>query len=124
MVSRHYPAAEHCYNYSLIALYYAELGDTENTLTALEDAARYAVSASHLGEVRYTAPMVNRLVHRPENSTKNYRGNACNLRLKRMEWKAFDFVRDTPRFAEIKAFLEVHAECFPVPAGTFSRFLS
>ncbi|MBQ3176677.1 MAG: helix-turn-helix transcriptional regulator [Clostridia bacterium] len=98
------------YNYSLIALYYAQLQDAENTLTALEDAARYAVTASHTGEVRYTAPMVNRMVHRPENSTKNYTGNACNIRLKRMAWKEFDFVRDTPRFGKVVALLESHAE--------------
>ncbi len=98
------------YNYSLIAMYYAELQDAENTLTTLEDAARYAVTASHPGEVHYTAPLVNRTVHKPENTTKNYKGNACNMRLKRMEWKEFDFVRDDPRFAKITALLKSHAE--------------
>lgn len=42
--------------------------------------------------------------------TKNYTGNACNMRLKRMAWTEFDFVRDTPRFGKVTALPESHAE--------------
>ncbi len=96
--------------YAEIAYQYAILKDSEGVLENLEEAARYAVMAATLGEMRYTAPMVNRLVHKPEESTKNYKGNACNLRLKRLEWKVFDFVREDGRFQKIKAKLIKHAE--------------
>lgn len=96
-------------NWAEIAYHYAGMQDTENTLTALAEAARYAVMTANCGEVHYTAPMVNRTVHKPENSTQNYKGNACNLRLKDLQRHVFDFVRKTNRFREIIMQLEAHA---------------
>ena len=58
----------------------------------------------------YTAPLVNRLKHKNQNTSKNYKGNDCNLRLKALEDKKFDFVRNETAFKKIIADLERHAE--------------
>ena len=97
-------------NWAKIAYHYAQLQDAENTLSALEEAVRYALVTYNLGEIRYTAPMVNRTVHKPESSTQNYKGNACNLRLQELRSAVYDFVRDTPRFIQLLATLQAHAE--------------
>lgn len=58
----------------------------------------------------YTAPMVNRLKHRVSNTSKNYKGNACNLRLKALEEDIFDTVRDTEEFKNLVSQMEKYAE--------------
>ena len=58
----------------------------------------------------YTAPMANRLKHKNQNMSKNYKGNDCNLRLKALEDNRFDLVRNEERFKKIIADLEKHAE--------------
>ena len=97
-------------SYAEIAYQYAILKDTEGVLENLGEAARYAVMAATMGERKYTAPMVNRLIYNPEESTKNYKGNACNLRLNHMEWKVYDFVRENVRFKTIEERLKKYAE--------------
>ena len=97
-------------NWSEIAYHYAELQDAAHTLDALEEAVRYAMMTVNLGEVHYTAPMVNRTVHKPGNSTQNYKGNACNLRLKDLQWHVFDFVRSSPRFTQLSDTLKANAD--------------
>lgn len=96
--------------YFSIALQYAELNDKENTLIHLAKSCRYAVADAGLNDMNYTAPMANRLKYRKQNTTKNYKGNACNLRLKALEDKRFDFVRKEERFQKTLADLEKHAE--------------
>ena len=93
-----------------IAFEYAELKDVENTLKALEESSRYAIFEADLKDANYTAPMVNRMKHTKANVSKNYKGNACNLRLKALEHGKFDFVRNEERFKKIIADLEKHAE--------------
>ena len=93
-----------------IALEYAELKDVENTLKALEESSRYAIFEADLKDANYTAPMVNRMKHTKANVSKNYKGNACNLRLKALEHGKFDFVRNEERFKKIISDLEKHAE--------------
>lgn len=96
--------------YSYIARNYAKLGDAENTLHSLEECAKYAVIASNVKEMQYTAPMVNRVKHSPADTVQNYKGNACNLRLKELEWNCYDFVRKDKRFQKIVGDLETYAE--------------
>lgn len=96
--------------YSLKAGEYAKSGDAENTLAALEQAAKYAVLASTYVKMNYTAPMVNRLMSDPKKVTRNYKGNTCNLRLSDMEWSCYDFVREDERFKHIEENLHKHAE--------------
>ena len=54
--------------------------------------------------------MANRLKHKNQNMSKNYKGNDCNLRLKALEDNRFDLVRNEERFKKIIADLEKHAE--------------
>ncbi len=96
--------------YLCIALQYAEMNDIGNTLKALEESCRYAIIEANLKDMNYTAPMVNRIKYTRANTSKNYKGNACNLRLKALEDSRFDFVRDEEVFKKIIADLEEHAE--------------
>jgi hypothetical protein len=54
--------------------------------------------------------MVNRMKHTKANTSKNYKGNACNLRLKALEDNRFDLVRNEERFKKIISDLEKNAE--------------
>lgn len=96
--------------YLLVALQYAELNDRKNTLNNLEESCRYAIIEANLKDMDYTAPMANRLKHKNQNTSKNYKGNDCNLRLKALEDKKFDFVREDDRFKEIVSELKRYAE--------------
>lgn len=96
--------------YISIALQYAELRDKEKVLANLEESCRYAIMDADLKDMDYTAPMVNRLKHRNENTSKNYVGNDCNLRLKALEDKRFDLVRDEPAYRRMIAELQRHAD--------------
>ena len=97
-------------NCCCIALEYAEMNDGECTLNALDESCRYAIIEANLKDVKYTAPMVNRKKCTKADIYKNYKGNACNLRLKALEDKRFDFVRNEERFKKIVSDLEKHAE--------------
>ena len=96
--------------YRHIALEYAELQDVENTLKALEESCRYAIIEANLKDMNYTAPMVNRMKHTKANTTKNYKGNACNLKRKAFEDRRFDLVRNEERFKKMISDLEKHVE--------------
>jgi len=93
-----------------MARQYAELNDTQNTLNNLEESCRYAIIEANLKDMDYTAPMVNRLKHKNQNTSKNYKGNDCNLRLKALEDIKFDFVRSETAFKKIISDLEKYAE--------------
>ena len=96
--------------YRYIALQYTQLNDKENVLKNLKESCRYAVIEANLNDMDYTAPMVNRLKHKKQNISKNYKGNACNLRFEGLKDKRFDFVREEDAFKQIIADLEKHAE--------------
>ena len=95
--------------YRYIAFQYAQLNDKENVLKNLKESARYAIIEANLKDMDYTAPMVNRLKHKNQNTTKNYKGNACNLRLEGLKNNVFNFVRDEDAFKKIIADLSKHA---------------
>ena len=98
------------YYYRNIALQYAEMNDTENTLKVLEESCKYAIIEANLTDMDYTAPMVNRMKHKKSDTYKNYKGNACNLRLEALKDKRFDFVRNEEAFQKIIADLKEYAE--------------
>lgn len=104
------------------------------------------VIEANLKDMDYTAPMVNRLNYKKANSFKNYKGNACNLKLKAFENREFDFVREEDAFKKLivmrnktqskncgavgteKAFEKKKAACAVImaqaaflPSGDFSR---
>ncbi len=97
--------------YSLhVALQYAILQDEEKALNSLQEACKYAVIEANLTDMDYTAPIVNRLKHRRANTSKNYKGNACNLRLNDLQKNNFDFLRNNDTFKTIVFELRKHAE--------------
>ena len=95
---------------SEIASYYAQLGKYEKSFDALERAARYAVDSTMREKRRFKSFIVNRIEDDPSRMTKNYEGNACDLRLGELRDGEFDVMRGDERFARIKAELEAHAE--------------
>jgi len=105
-----YYAHDISWRYSMIASLYAGMRDAERTLDALENSVRYAVIASRLKAMTYTAPMVNRMQYDLAESTKNYRGNACSARLSGLARPCYDFVRKTPRFRRAETELTACAE--------------
>ena len=98
------------HHYRRIALLYAELGDAKHTLDALKENCCYSVTEATLRDMNYTAPMINRVQHKQADTTKNYTGNCCNISLKTLEDKRFDFVRDTEAFQKMVAELKRYAE--------------
>ena len=98
------------YYYRKIASEYAEVNDAENTLKALTESCKFAIIEANLKDMNYTAPMVNRMKHTIWSTTQNYKGNACNLRLKALEDKRFDFLRNDEVFKKIIADLKKYAE--------------
>jgi len=99
------------WRYIHTAYHYAELCDTENMYKALEESTRYAVMESTGREAKYTAPLVNRLEYNPSNTTKNYTGNTCSIRLEELgKWKVFDKYRSEPCFITIMENLSKHAK--------------
>ena len=61
-------------------------------------------------DMDYTAPMVYRMKYTKANTSENYKGNACNLRLKALEDNRFDLVSNEEIFKKIISDLEKHAE--------------
>ncbi len=97
--------------YSYIAYQYAKIKNAEKAFEALEESTRYSIQvATDEREYYYTAPMVNRLIHDPQNTSKNYKGNACNCWLEELGWDVYDFIREDERFKKIVRTLEEHAE--------------
>lgn len=84
--------------------------DKDKALNALKECCKYAVIEANLKDMDYTAPMVNRLKHQVSNTSKNYKGNACNLRLKALEEDIFDAMRDTEEFKNLVSQMKKYAE--------------
>lgn len=103
-------AHDFSFYYRDIAFQYSEMNDKENTLKSLEESCRYAIMSANLRDMDYTAPMVNRLKYKKQNTGKNYKGNDCNLRLKELKDKRFDFVREKDVFKKMITDLEKYAE--------------
>lgn len=99
--------ATNCCN---LAHLYAELGDCENTLQAVEECAHYSVADPIPSDQDYTftAPLVNR-VRLPHNeTTRNSTGNSCYYTLRSLENKKFDFVRNGERFQKAIRDMQKH----------------
>lgn len=98
------------YYYREIASEFADMADVQGTLRALGESERYAIIDAQLCDMKYTAPMVNRINHVNSDISKNYKGNSCNLRLEGLKDKKYDFVRDSEEFKNITSSLENYAE--------------
>lgn len=97
--------------YEWIAVVHARRADKEKTLTALAESVRYAVEGAEVnGNYTYTSPMVNRVVSDPKTSAKNYKGNACDLRLEDLSKRCYDFLREDERFVKFMSELRAHKE--------------
>ncbi len=95
---------------SYLAQQYAEIKDTVNTLNTLEECVKYCVLDAQKTDCSYTAPLINRLTFKENTSTKNFKGNACNVRLQEFTSPFFDFVRADPRFKKMEDTLKQYAE--------------
>lgn len=101
-------ALEHFH--SCLAWEYIKLGDAEKTLDALKERMKYAIISSTATDMKYTAPMVNRLTYSPGAATKNYKGNECYVYLKELSYEKYDFIRDNERFKRIVEELKKYAD--------------
>ena len=97
------------WRYSLLARAYAQMGNAEKTLDALEECVRFCVMDAKKTEGHYTAPMIDRVEYGKDFS-KNFKGNACNVRIKDLTWNSFDFIRDNDRFKKAEENLNRYAE--------------
>ncbi len=96
-------------NYRDIAFEYALLGNADACLDALENVVKYAVICDTQPDYKHTSPLLDRMEFTRTASSKNYTENECALRLKGLQHKAYDFVRDNPRFIKISEELAKYA---------------
>ena len=100
--------------YSGIASAYAKVQDTEKTLEALEQVVEWSVRDTEYkskGEpIHYRAPLVNRLIDDPKDSSKNYTGNTCDCFLEHFSWICYDFLREDARFLALQNRMREYAE--------------
>ena len=90
----------------LIAWNYAKLGDGENCLTALENAADFALRFDRQGRMTHTSFLVRGLTYEPENFWKDSPHTPTTQCLLRMKLDDFDFLRETERFKAIESRLK------------------
>ncbi len=102
-------ASDMSWRYSLIARAYARMGNAGKSLDALEKCVQFCIMDAEKTEGYYTAPMINRLEYGKDFS-KNFKGNACNARIKDLAWNCFDFIRFHEKFKELEATLKRYAE--------------
>ena len=102
---------------SQIAYFYACCKDRENALKYLADAAKFAkifddyMAGVENGSVyKYKSLMLNMRDYKGKSFSKNYAENDCSTRLRSLENKCYDFLRDDPEFQRIKEELEKNAK--------------
>ena len=103
---------EVAYSYYCLAYVHAEFQNTEKVLEMLKECFKYTYEFDRVRELDYdyTAMLVNRLKQRKEDVSKNYTGNAVNLRLHVIEDReVFNYLRDDERFQEILDEFRKHA---------------
>lgn len=83
---------------SALASEYAASGDYDAALAALQNSCKYAVADANPRYTAYTASNVNRLKYNPPDVSKNFSGNACDLRLRELESVEFDPIRNDEIF--------------------------
>ena len=97
-----------CQSYIMNLIHEAAL--TAHSMTSKVPFTHEEIIEANLTDMDYTAPMVNLIKHINEGTSKNYKGNACNLRLQTSEDKRFDFVRNEEVFKRLVAELKEHVE--------------
>ncbi len=102
---------------SQIAQFYAYCKDRENALKYLADAVKFAkifddyMAGVESGKVyKYKSLMLNRCDDKGMTFSKNYTENECATRLRSLNNKWYDFLRDDPEFVRIKEELEANAK--------------
>lgn len=88
----------------------AELGKVEETLEAVEEAAKHALRSDAVKNEKYTAFMVNRCCYDSKNWITNHRGNYASLQLNMLKDECFDGVREEARFKAVWEKLEKKAK--------------
>lgn len=96
-------------NYMDIAYEYASMNNAEECLNALEQVVKYAVMCDTAPDFKHTSLFVNRLSYEKTASTKNYTFNECSRNIRSIQHKAYDFIRDNPRFIKLNEDLRKYA---------------
>ena len=88
--------------YNLAKHYMPKDGDTalNYLLTAEKHAVAYDEAAEQ--ELPYTSIFVNKQIHSPHGTSKNWIGTECGMLLDRLDDKCFDTIRDNPEFIALK----------------------
>lgn len=85
-------------------------GDIEGTLSAIEEAADFAVNYDTQPDFDRTSILVNRTKHKRNSSSTNHTENHCALMLDNLNGGIFDPIRDTPRFKAVTEKLREYAK--------------
>lgn len=95
-----------CQIYKDIARIYARQNQADDTFNALKLAAKHANIMDKMADHKLTSLLVNSTEYKAGDTSKNFTDTYCQLVLKALDDKCFDFVRDDSRFIEIKDDLE------------------
>lgn len=93
-----------CRNYSRLAEFWCESGNTEKAMENLLLAEKTATSYDmclDLTEQTYKSLMANRCTFNPKTVGKNWEGTESGMLLKTMQNKVFDNIRDTDEFKQL-----------------------
>jgi len=93
-----------CRNYSLLAEFWCQNGDTEkameNLLLAEKSATNYD-ACDILTEQKYKSLLANRCTFNPKTVGKNWQGTLTGILLKTLQRKVFDCMRETDDFKQL-----------------------
>ena len=87
--------------YSELAKTAAKQQNKDETLGYLADAAKYAIIYDTQEDFKHISPLVNRLSHKNDGSTKDYASNNSYLQLEEMKDECYDFCRDDEKFTKL-----------------------
>jgi len=90
-----------CQIYKDIARTYAEQNQADNTIDALNIAVKHANIMDNMPDHKLTSLLVNSTEYKASDTSKNFTDTYCQLTLKGLDDKCYDFIRDDSRFIEI-----------------------
>lgn len=102
----HFTMANYCVKTA--KLYLKNSGEADKALSYLEKSAAHGIGIDTLPlPTSHTSPLVSKC--KIEGVSKNYKGNASSLLLRRLKDESFDSIRETKQFKTIEENLKKHA---------------
>ncbi|MHB1454223.1 MAG: hypothetical protein ACYCYM_09780 [Saccharofermentanales bacterium] len=95
-----------CQIYKDIARIYAGKNQADNTIDALKLAAKHANIMDNMPDHKLTSLLVSSTEYKASDTSKNFTDTYCQLLLKALDDKCFDFLRNDGRFLEINRNLQ------------------